>query len=237
MFMAGPAAAADGDLCVAAGTEAERRHDIPSGLLLAIGRIESGSRDQGSGRVLPWPWTINAAGAGQRFTDLPAAVAATRTLLGRGVASIDVGCFQVNLQAHPQAFASLEQGFDPPANADYAGRFLSGLRTRIGNWDDAVAAYHSATPERGVPYRVRVMADWGGTAPPGGAPPGALPARLADWAAPFVVTVVSWSPQPAGAAPRVWTPTAGPGAPAARIISFGTPAPLPTVRTLRNSRS
>jgi hypothetical protein len=64
---------------------------------------------------------------------------------------------QINLAYHPDAFATLEQAFDPRANASYAVSFLNDLRQRTGSWDAATAAYHSATPELGEPYRARVM--------------------------------------------------------------------------------
>ena len=51
---------------------------------------------------------------------------------------------------HPQAFASLEQGFEPAANADYAARFLKQLREGPGggDWMKAAGFYHSQTPDR-----------------------------------------------------------------------------------------
>jgi Transglycosylase SLT domain len=144
--------------CQRAGLEAEHQFDLPPGVLLAIGVVESGRLDPVSRRMAAWPWTINADGAGRKFEDLPEALAATRVLQRRGVTSIDVGCFQINLRQHPTAFASLEQAFDPPANAAYAARFLVELRTRTGSWENAIAAYHSATPQRGIPYRDSVLA-------------------------------------------------------------------------------
>jgi hypothetical protein len=36
---------------------------------------------------------------------------------GEGVRSIDIGCMQINLVHHPDAFGSLEAGFDPITNA------------------------------------------------------------------------------------------------------------------------
>jgi soluble lytic murein transglycosylase-like protein len=66
-------------------------------------------------------------------------------LQGQGVRSIDIGCMQVNLLHHPQAFASLEAGFDPATNVAYAVRFLR-LPRAYRDWNQAVAMYHSATP-------------------------------------------------------------------------------------------
>jgi hypothetical protein len=78
-----------------------------------------------------------------------------------------VGCFQVNLLHHPFAFATLDEAFDPAANARYAAHFLVDLHSRFGTWPAAVAAYHSATQRLGEPYRDAVLSAWrsGGDAP------------------------------------------------------------------------
>ncbi len=205
--------ATDTGACDAAGADAERLHAVPPGLLLAIGRVESGRRDPSTGQVSPWPWTINAAGAGQQFKSGPDALGTTRSLQAQGVRSIDVGCFQVNLQHHPDAFASLEDAFDPHANADYAARFLAALRVRIGSWEEAVAAYHSPTPELGGPYRDRVLARWLHA----GAVPVSLPAPGGH-----LNPVMIWTP-PAGQGMRIWTPSAPGASPSVILIrSAGT---------------
>jgi hypothetical protein len=81
--------------------------------------------------------------------------------------SIDIGCAQVNLMHHPDAFASLEQAFDPMANADYAARFLKQLRDTQagGNWMTAAGYYHSQTPELAAEYRQQVQAVTAGGTP------------------------------------------------------------------------
>jgi hypothetical protein len=108
----------------------------------------------------PWPWTINAEGEPHFFDTKQQAVAWVRQAEARGMRSIDTGCAQVNLKHHPVAFASLEQAFDPAANADYAARFLKELRdTKAGgNWLTAVGYYHSQTPELAEEYRQQVQA-------------------------------------------------------------------------------
>ena len=78
--------------------------------------VESG-RANDKGVIRPWPWTINAEGRGQFFATKLEAIAAVRALQASGVRSIDVGCMQVNLMYHPNAFASLDEAFDAPANA------------------------------------------------------------------------------------------------------------------------
>lgn len=150
---------APADLCRAAIAGAERQSHVPDRLMAAIGVVESGKRDA-SGVMSPWPWTINAEGVGQWFDSKAEAVAAVRALQARGVRSIDVGCMQVNLLHHPDAFGSLDQAFDPTTNAGYAGRFLSQLYAQTGTWPKAAAGYHSLTPEIGEEYGRRVMALW-----------------------------------------------------------------------------
>ena len=76
-----------------------------------------------------------------------------RALQAQGVRSIDVGCMQVNLMHHPNAFASLDAAFDPTANALYAARFLNTLYGISGSWVQATAAYHSQTPAIGADYQ------------------------------------------------------------------------------------
>jgi hypothetical protein len=148
--------------CLAAAADAEQQYGIPAGLLAAIGTVESGRLDQASGRILPWPWAIDAAGASQFPHSLPAAVTALSGLERQGTQLIDVGCFQVDLTYHPDAFASLAEGFDPVANARYAARFLAGLHQRFGSWQLAVMNYHSAWPDSGAAYARRVLALWHG---------------------------------------------------------------------------
>ncbi|MGA3398199.1 MAG: transglycosylase SLT domain-containing protein [Acetobacteraceae bacterium] len=146
--------------CDAAITTAENALRLPPHLLEAIGEVESGRPDPSTGHLQPWPWTINADGVGAFFASKAEAVAAVRTLQARGVRSIDVGCMQVNLMFHPTAFASLEEAFDPRANAQYAAHFLNALHAGSRDWSGAIAAYHSQTAALGADYRRRVLALW-----------------------------------------------------------------------------
>jgi hypothetical protein len=147
-------------LCDSAIVTAEYSLRLPPHLLEAIAEVESGRPEPSTGRLQPWPWTINADGEGAFFATKADAIAAVRTLQARGVRSIDVGCMQVNLMFHPTAFASLEQAFDPRANALYAARFLNSLYTGSHDWLNAIGAYHSQTQALGTDYRRRVLALW-----------------------------------------------------------------------------
>ena len=138
----------------------EQATGIPRHLLTAIALVESGRPDVQAGETIAWPWTINAEGEGMFFPTKAAAIAAVQRLQARGTRSIDVGCMQVNLLHHPDAFASLEEAFDPAANVAYAARFLKDLREEQRCWPQAAAHYHSATPDFGGPYRLKVYGLW-----------------------------------------------------------------------------
>ena len=145
--------------CSAAIGIAEGRHGTASGLLSAIAKAESGRPVPPLPGLQPWPWAVNADGAAMYFDSKPAAVVWTRLALARGVQQVDVGCMQVNLQSHPEAFRDLDDAFDPAANADYAARFLLRLRADAGgDWAAATGFYHSRTPGLAADYRERVAA-------------------------------------------------------------------------------
>jgi Transglycosylase SLT domain len=164
---AGPNAYADMvGVCRDEAMIAEHSAGIPEGLLLAIGKRESGRFDPQTGSTLPWPWSVNRDGQGAIFGTEAEAVTYVADAQRAGSRSIDVGCFQINLKYHPGAFASLQEAFDPAANAAYAARFLRELYDRDGSWEAAVADYHSATPWFGEPYRDAVLAIWHGISPP-----------------------------------------------------------------------
>jgi hypothetical protein len=181
-LMTTPAPAAS---CRPAIAAAEQAGAIPPLLLAAIGKVESGRRDPASGEVAPWPWTINADGQGSYYDTKAQAIAAVRALQARGVQSIDVGCMQINLMHHPDAFASLDQAFDPSANATYAARFMNELHAQTNDWLRAAGQYHSSTPGLGAAYQTEVAAALtqerrlaGTTAPMTGAWPAATPGAI-----------------------------------------------------------
>ncbi len=152
--------------CEGAIVAAERRAQTAPGLLRAIGLVESGRADPRTGARRPWPWTVTAEGVGTYYPTKAEAVAAVEALQTRGVASVDVGCMQVNLQYHPAAFRSLDDAFEPGLNASYAARFLLTLHTKVGDWPAAAAAYHSFTPGLAAGYAKLIAAVWSGAPVP-----------------------------------------------------------------------
>jgi hypothetical protein len=147
-------------MCEAAIAAAEAEARLPARVLTSIALRESGRVDPDTGRVRPWPWTINFEGAGHFYATKEEAIAAVQQIQASGGQSIDVGCMQVNLMHHPEAFSTLDEAFDPTRNARYAGRFLTSLFASLSDWGSAIAAYHSRTPGVGEPYRDQVVAAW-----------------------------------------------------------------------------
>lgn len=139
---------------------AEELLGLPPHLLLSIAKAESGRVTPDRQAVSAWPWTVMAEGRGRYLPSREAAIAEVRELQSRGVRNIDVGCMQINLRYHPDAFESLHQAFEPAFNVAYGAVFLSDLYERLGSWTAAVGRYHSATPEFSTRYRARVLELW-----------------------------------------------------------------------------
>ncbi|QDH25670.1 lytic transglycosylase domain-containing protein [Neokomagataea tanensis] len=150
----------DATLCAAATQSVEREFGLPSGLLTAISTIESGRHISSNTSRTAWPWTVNAAGKGYFFERKADAISAVQNFRQQGIQSIDVGCLQVNLHHHADAFETLDQAFDPLTNARYAAQFLKTLNTQQHGWFAATAAYHSLTPSLGPDYARHVYAVW-----------------------------------------------------------------------------
>lgn len=146
--------------CLPEIAKAEKRYNIPDGLLVAIALTESGRRDETTGIFAPWPWTINSHGVGAYYDTADAAAAATAALLGQNIGLVDVGCMQVDLYHHPHAFQTLLAAFDPETNVDYAAQFLADLKQKNGSWTSAVAAYNAGDPQLGAEYVARVLYYW-----------------------------------------------------------------------------
>ena len=157
------------EICDLAAQEAAQDSNVPLELLMAISRVETGRAQDGD--LQPWPWAINQGGEGHWFDDADQAIAFASEQLAQGRENFDVGCFQINLRWHGENFGSIEDAFDPRHNAAYAARFLTELFQSEGGWPEAVAAYHSRTPDEADSYLAKVEAALTelralGTAPP-----------------------------------------------------------------------
>ena len=151
--MPATAAADPSDACDLAAQQASQDSGVPIDILLAITRVETG---RGAPDLRPWPWTINADGAGNWYSTKDEAVAAATAHQSDGTGTFDVGCFQLNIKWHGAKFVTLADMFDPDQNAAQAAAFLSELYLESGDWATAVSYYHSRTPGLAEAYLAKV---------------------------------------------------------------------------------
>jgi hypothetical protein len=147
-----PALADDSDLCLDEIARQETQYGMPAGLLKAIARVESSGSPYGD-VAKPWPWTLNVGGAGHYYPNKEAALTALQGFKAESDVNIDVGCMQISLRHHPNAFPDLATALDPAANVGYGALFLAALHDRSGDWMVAAGDYHSTTPGFGDTYR------------------------------------------------------------------------------------
>jgi hypothetical protein len=134
----------------------EKEKNIPEHTLKAIAFTESGQRIA-KNRMIAWPWTINVKGRGYIFKTKQKAIVAARFLLQLGFNNFDVGCMQINLKHHPQAFEKIEDAFDPALNVRYAATFLERLNNENKNWVTSIAHYHNIQEKYNIPYQRKVL--------------------------------------------------------------------------------
>lgn len=139
--------------CQNAARLAAHETGVPYDVLMAIALTET-ARGTGA-QVHAWPWTVNMEGAGSWFEDRDAALRYVYRHYKAGARSFDLGCFQVNFKWHGDAFASIEDMFEPRQNAIYAAQFLKTLYAESRDWDLAAGAYHSRTETYARTYRAR----------------------------------------------------------------------------------
>lgn len=146
--------------CAAATHQVERERGIPRDLLTAISLAESGRWDNINRETHAWPWTVTSGEETWRADTKDEAIQRVRTLQASGVENIDVGCMQINLYFHPDAFSDLDAALDPLTNARYAGAFLSRLYGSSQNWLTAAGNYHSSTQRFHERYKLKVARFW-----------------------------------------------------------------------------
>jgi hypothetical protein len=160
LMPARPAAAALPDVCGVIARETERAEGIPEGLVRAVTLVESGRWLPEDQRTQAWPWTVTAGPETFYLPTKHEALRKVKELRASGRSNIDVGCMQVNLGYHGDAFASLEEALDPASNIAYGAKFLKLLRVQTRSWARATARYHSSDPDRGQEYRAKVYRRW-----------------------------------------------------------------------------
>ncbi|MEE2745781.1 MAG: transglycosylase SLT domain-containing protein [Pseudomonadota bacterium] len=146
--------------CLLAAKRIEKRNGIPNDLLSSIALSETGRWNPNTKEMFAWPWTVTSSGKGHYYPNKTAAVRAVKKLQLRGVQNIDVGCMQINLLYHPNAFRSLDEAFNAHTNVEYARKFLVGLYKSTGDWIQAAANYHSTNPQKNLNYQTKLLRIW-----------------------------------------------------------------------------
>ena len=147
----------ESDVCGLATLKAEQDNNIKPNLLQTIALVESGRFDKKLQHKVAWPWTVHANGHGHYYKTKEEAVAAVRLFMAEGVTSIDVGCMQINLKYHGQAFNSIEEAMEPEKNVAYSAKFLLSLYKRNGqDWQKTAMQYHSKNHAKGLNYKNRL---------------------------------------------------------------------------------
>lgn len=141
------------NLCADAAREAAEQIEVPSDVLLALTRTETGMLVDGS--VQSWPWAVNVSGKGYWFSNKSEAVSFVKEKLESGLKNFDVGYFQINYRWHGGAFRSIDEMFDPFENSFYAATFLKDIKSNEKTWIDAAGIYHSRTPKFQTRYKIR----------------------------------------------------------------------------------
>jgi soluble lytic murein transglycosylase-like protein len=125
------------NVCEVEMAAAAVRHNIPLGVLYAVGMTESGRK----GSLHPFALNVEGKTIFASSRNEALLVYARSRLAGAKL--IDLGCMQINAHYHGKKFSSLEAMLDPATNVEYAAKFLNELKTQQGSWTMAVARYHA----------------------------------------------------------------------------------------------
>ncbi|MBO9333118.1 lytic transglycosylase [Achromobacter pulmonis] len=127
---------------------AAQRAGIPSSVLYAVALQESGAAL--NGRLVPWPWSLNVAGASRRYASRAEACAGLRQAL-RTVppTRIDAGLGQINLGHQRHRYRQPCDLLDPYHNLAIAAEILHEQHSPGEDWLLAIGRYHR--PAGGAP--------------------------------------------------------------------------------------
>jgi hypothetical protein len=105
--------AAPAMLCDAAAQYAASKTGVPLSILRAVTLAETGRTSGADRQFAAWPWAIQSGNRGDWFSDADAALSHVKGLMAQGISNIDIGCFQLNLRWHGEAFGSLQDMISP----------------------------------------------------------------------------------------------------------------------------
>lgn len=114
---------------------------VPSPVLFAVALQESGTPLHG--RLIPWPWTLNIAGAPSRYATREAACMALRQALKQVPPTrIDAGLGQINMGYQATRYTWPCELLDPYRNLAIAADILREQHTAGEDWLLAIGRYH-----------------------------------------------------------------------------------------------
>ena len=120
---------------------AAQRAGIPSTVLYAVALQESGVRR--TGRLVPWPWSLNVAGQSHRYaTRADACAGLQQAIRATPHTRIDAGLGQINLGYHQQRYSTACDLLDPYRNLAIAAEILHEQHTPGEDWLLAIGRYH-----------------------------------------------------------------------------------------------
>lgn len=145
--------------CSSAFSYFEQKYKLPINSLHSISLQETAKKHTKHDIAIVWPWTVmnNQEGKGYHFSTQQEAIRYVRKQFMIGNNNLDVGCMQINLKHHPEAFSSLSQAFSPRKNINYGAYFLNENFKKLGSIDKAIGRYHSATEALATKYHSSVI--------------------------------------------------------------------------------
>jgi len=137
--------------------QAARKYDLDPLALYGIALQES-RRYFDDNQVRPWPWTLHTPEEGGLYFDsFENAAKKLRELIASGRTNIDIGLMQLSLLWQKHRVADPVQLLKPEINIEVAAAILREHLDQFGELRLAIARYHSARLDRGVPYAASVL--------------------------------------------------------------------------------
>lgn len=136
--------------CVTHAVEAERKMNIPSGLLVAIALVESGQDGA------PHPFAMSVQGRALFARNATEAARYLRDSRGQLKPNTYVGCMQLSVATHRGQFQPVDRIVEPRENVFYAGRLLVRLHGEEGSWKSALARYNGGSPRSAQGYVCKI---------------------------------------------------------------------------------
>ncbi|MFJ5299209.1 lytic transglycosylase domain-containing protein [Pseudomonas sp. NPDC088368] len=117
---------------------------IPSEVLYSVALQESGTYLRGhKGQLVPWPWTLNVAGASYRFATRADACSALLIAIAEvGPKRVDSGLGQINIGWNGHRFNDPCDSLNPYKNLSVASQILAEQHSAGGDWFAAAGRYH-----------------------------------------------------------------------------------------------